>query len=192
MDLGKFTEAEEVLSPSESSGEPPYGAPGLFLLGKMYQLTNRHKSAQRCFQQALSLDPLMWCAFEELCALGAEPDTTDYLKMEAPVSIVLSEQKNSATIPGASPASHNGNSQTVTPMSGPIGLAEQGNFETPDLVPQAMQPPPMKKGAKDSSFVPLVSPRLLEDNQLLHSGKFLDEGTVRKVCLSQNLLFLLV
>ena len=57
----------------------PHGAAGFHLLGKLYQMTNRHANAIVAFSTALKLDPMMWCAFEELCVLGAESETRQYV-----------------------------------------------------------------------------------------------------------------
>jgi hypothetical protein len=35
-----------------------------------FRYTDRRKSAVHHFKQALSVDPLMWAAYEELCVLG--------------------------------------------------------------------------------------------------------------------------
>ena len=48
----------------------PNGAAGFYLLGKICRLTNRHKVAQSYHKAALTLDPLLWSAYEELCMLG--------------------------------------------------------------------------------------------------------------------------
>ena len=48
----------------------PRGAAGYYLLGRICGLTNRHRAAVSYHRAALTLDPLMWCAYEELCALG--------------------------------------------------------------------------------------------------------------------------
>ena len=59
----------------------PNGAAGVYLLGRVYQLSNRHSLAVREFQRALQMDPLMWCAFEQLCALSPDADAKRYLEM---------------------------------------------------------------------------------------------------------------
>ncbi|KAJ4837287.1 Cell division cycle protein 27 B [Turnera subulata] len=70
MDL--LNEAEVALSPAnETTAEVPNGAPGHYLLGLIYRYTERRKSAIHHFKQALSIDPLFWAAYEELCVLGA-------------------------------------------------------------------------------------------------------------------------
>lgn len=48
----------------------PNGAAGFYLLGRICRLTNRHKVAQSYHKAALTLDPLLWSAYEELCLLG--------------------------------------------------------------------------------------------------------------------------
>ncbi|RDY02295.1 Cell division cycle protein 27-like B, partial [Mucuna pruriens] len=66
MDL--LSEAEAALCPAnEPSVEVPNGAAGHYLLGMIYRYTDRRKSAIHHFKQALSMDPLMWAAYEELC-----------------------------------------------------------------------------------------------------------------------------
>ncbi|XP_059652708.1 cell division cycle protein 27 homolog B isoform X2 [Cornus florida] len=75
MDL--LSEAEAALCPAnEPSAEVPNGAAGHYLLGLIYRFTDRRKSAVHHFKQALSLDPLLWTAYEELCILGAAEDAT--------------------------------------------------------------------------------------------------------------------
>ncbi|CAH1448650.1 unnamed protein product [Lactuca virosa] len=75
MDL--LNEAEMALCPSnEPSAEVPNGAAGHYLLGLIYRYTDRMKSAAHQFNQALSLDPLLWAAYEELCKLGAAGEAT--------------------------------------------------------------------------------------------------------------------
>ena len=57
----------------------PNGAAGYYLLGRIHSLTNRHDAAVQFHTSALILDPLLWAAYEELCALGAswQSSTTD-------------------------------------------------------------------------------------------------------------------
>ena len=47
------------------------GAPGEYLLGRICKDTGRKAAAVAHFTRALALDPLMWSAYEGLCALGA-------------------------------------------------------------------------------------------------------------------------
>lgn len=49
----------------------PNGAAGLHLLGRVCRATGRDAAAAAWFAKALRLDPLMWGAYEALCALGA-------------------------------------------------------------------------------------------------------------------------
>ncbi|KAJ4953531.1 hypothetical protein NE237_030363 [Protea cynaroides] len=70
MDL--LSEAEAALCPAnEPNAEVPNGAAGHYILGLIYRYTDRRKSAVDHFKQALSIDPLLWAAYEELCILGA-------------------------------------------------------------------------------------------------------------------------
>jgi anaphase-promoting complex subunit 3 len=57
----------------------PNGAAGLYLLGRINQLSNRHIAAIAYYNSTLQLDPMMWAAFEELCALGGEHEAQQYL-----------------------------------------------------------------------------------------------------------------
>ena len=60
----------------------PHGAAGYYLLGRVCRLSNRQKQAAQFFAAALALDPLLWCAYEELCILGAP--TTPEVQAESP------------------------------------------------------------------------------------------------------------
>ncbi|XVE98099.1 hypothetical protein REPUB_Repub03eG0076200 [Reevesia pubescens] len=75
MDLLK--EAETALCPAnDPCGEIPNGAAGHYLLGLIYRYTDRKKNAIHHFRLALSIDPLLWAAYEELCVLGAAEEAT--------------------------------------------------------------------------------------------------------------------
>ncbi|XP_073221420.1 cell division cycle protein 27 homolog B-like isoform X2 [Cicer arietinum] len=45
-------------------------------MSQVQRYTDRRKSAIHHFKQALSMDPLMWAAYEELCILGAAEEAT--------------------------------------------------------------------------------------------------------------------
>ena len=47
------------------------GAAGHYLLGKISRLKNNFNYAVGHYQLALQMDPLLWCAYEELCLIGA-------------------------------------------------------------------------------------------------------------------------
>ena len=86
--VGKLAEAERALTGGEA---PPRdgrreaavagGAAGRYLLGEIHLRTGRTPTAVENFCAALSMDPLMWCAYEALCQIGAD---------EAVVEIVAS------------------------------------------------------------------------------------------------------
>ncbi|XP_042033719.1 cell division cycle protein 27 homolog B-like [Salvia splendens] len=88
MDL--LNEAEAALSPNECNVEVPNGAAGHFLLGLVYRYTDRKHSAINHFNQALSLDPLLWAAYEELCILGAAEEAT--LVFDDGASLLIQKQ----------------------------------------------------------------------------------------------------
>ncbi|CAN6463820.1 unnamed protein product [Victoria cruziana] len=76
MDL--LREAEAALCPpNEPNNEVPNGAAGHYLLGLIYRYTDRRRLAVEHFTQSLSMDPLMWAAYEELCILGAAEDANE-------------------------------------------------------------------------------------------------------------------
>ncbi len=64
-----------LLRRAEAGGgaQVPHGAAGYYLLGRICRLTNRQRQAVQHFAAALALDGLLWCAYEELCILGAPP-----------------------------------------------------------------------------------------------------------------------
>lgn len=77
LSLGKYTEAEDALvGPLQPAGmtngftNVPGGAAGLYLLGRICRLTGRVQKAIQHLCNALLQDPLLWCAYEELCMLG--------------------------------------------------------------------------------------------------------------------------
>ena len=200
MELGKFTEAEGVLIPNNDDGEIPNGAAGVHLLGKIYQLSNRPSAAAEKFQAALRIDPLMWCSFEELCSLGPGSDAQEYLQVsksrQVPEYLNINRNfhtpKISSEVPDSSAAEMTQRPSTAkTPVVGQVELQlDSQTYETPNAVPQVVQPPPMKKGPRDNVQFPVASesPTLLSGEQFMCGRKFLDEGTVRKV--SSHIYFL--
>lgn len=191
LELGKFTEAEAVLLPDDDTESIPNGAAGVHLLGKVYQLSNRPTSAIKQFRTALRLDPLLWCAFEELCSLGPETDAQEYLQMDGGSRSVTdyrhgyqstcAPRLDSITDISPQNAAINACTQAKTPVIGQTEIQmDSETYETPHAAPQAVQPPPMKKIPRESVQY-AESPMMLSEDHLLGGRKFLDEGTVRKV-----------
>ncbi|KAJ0254178.1 Cell division cycle protein 27 B [Hirschfeldia incana] len=86
MDL--LNEAESALCPlNEPGAEIPNGAAGHYLLGLIYKYTDRRKNAAQQFKLSLTLDPLLWAAYEELCILGAAEEATVVFGEAAALSI---------------------------------------------------------------------------------------------------------
>ncbi|XP_010540977.1 PREDICTED: cell division cycle protein 27 homolog B-like isoform X2 [Tarenaya hassleriana] len=79
--------ASALCPPNEPGAEIPNGAAGHYLLGLVYKLTDRKKNAVQQFRQALTIDPLLWGAYEELCALGAAEEATAVFDEAAALSI---------------------------------------------------------------------------------------------------------
>ncbi|XBI11823.1 hypothetical protein VPH35_138801 [Triticum aestivum] len=76
--MNLLREAEETLCPvNEPNVEVPSGATGHYLLGLIYRYTGRVAAAAEQFTQALTLDPLLWAAYEELCILGVAEDANE-------------------------------------------------------------------------------------------------------------------
>ncbi|PRW57027.1 CDC27 family isoform 1 [Chlorella sorokiniana] len=81
MQLGKLTEAESALLPDNDAMRVPNGGAGFYLLGRIHQLSNRHSTAIAYYSTALQADPMLWSAFEELCALGADHEAQQFLML---------------------------------------------------------------------------------------------------------------
>jgi tetratricopeptide (TPR) repeat protein len=81
VSLQLHREAEEclVLNPAAGFANVPRGPYGLTLLGSVYKVLQQRDRAIACFRAALVLEPLMWSAADQLCALGADQDPTEDL-----------------------------------------------------------------------------------------------------------------
>ena len=115
----------------------PCGAAGHYLLGRICALSNRHDSAVAHFCDALRADSLLWCAYEELCALGEGTKAEELMGGLAPVL-----------------ASHQQQQQAHMQQQLPANAAEGLGPETPWLQQQQQQgqgfasaqqgPPPLR------------------------------------------------
>ncbi|EIE23188.1 TPR-like protein [Coccomyxa subellipsoidea C-169] len=107
--LGKLNEAEQALNPDgdPQKGEVPHGAAGYYLLGKICALSNRHDTAIHYYAAALTLDPLLWCAYEELCNLGADAKAAGLLNRGR-------ESESAAASPSGISSSH---AEAATPFT---------------------------------------------------------------------------
>ncbi|GLT33039.1 hypothetical protein SLA2020_076610 [Shorea laevis] len=94
MDL--LGEAEAALLPiEEHSAEIPNGAAIHHLLGLIYRYTDRRKHSVEHFRNALSIDPLLWAAYEELCLLGEAEEATSIFGEAAVPGVLKHFQCNS-------------------------------------------------------------------------------------------------
>ncbi len=203
VELGKITEAEGVLLVNSEVEAIPNGAAGVYLLGRVYQLSNRHSLAVREFQRALQMDPLMWCAFEQLCALSPDADAKRYLEMvptameaamqydtafmtpvetlvETPVGSAVPMDVKTAVLPHRPPlGAHASHPTAQTPAVGPgldyrtPEMVAVGSFETPHVAPQVAQPPVVKKGSKERTE-PCTNQTPVVSPMLLSGSQFLD------------------
>lgn len=200
VELGKITEAEGVLLPNSELEAIPNGAAGVYLLGRVYQLSNRHSLAVREFQRALQMDPLMWCAFEQLCALSPDADAKGYLEvvptamegvvqydttymtpMDTPVGPMAPLEVKTGALAHRPPLSAHASHPTArTPATG-TGLdyttpemVTQGSFETPHMAPQVAQPPVVRKGSKEQTELG-ADEMPVASPMLLSGSQFLDD-----------------
>nr|GMD37102.1 cell division cycle protein 27 homolog B isoform X1 [Ipomoea batatas] len=209
MDL--LNEAEMALSQTnDPTSEVPNGAAGHYLLGLIYRYTDRKKSAVHHFNQALSLDPLLWAAYEELCILGAADEAASVFNEAASLCV---QKKHEHHGKDASPrqlrhmhsnslrefsGNYNGviASGGVTSQSLSSGPANNAFCNTPS--PMASQhfnafqisglaPPPVCRNAQQNGVHPSAPGG---DNSLRSAvnsnvqpprRKFVDEGKLRKV-----------
>ncbi|XP_065849813.1 cell division cycle protein 27 homolog B isoform X2 [Euphorbia lathyris] len=126
MDL--LNEAEAVLCPvNEPSTEVPNGAAGHYLLGLIHRYTDRRKSAIHHFKQALTIDPLLWAAYEELCVLGIAEEATSFFGETA----VLCIQKQYVNHALASQNLQNSNEER--------NLLPAKNFSSEDVSPRHLK-----------------------------------------------------
>jgi len=70
MAVANYQAAESALM-CHGEGQVPNGAAGLHLLGRIARLTGRDQAAAAWFVKALRADPMLWSAYDQLCALGA-------------------------------------------------------------------------------------------------------------------------
>jgi hypothetical protein len=88
-DLCPFQTSESLVSQAlQQLDRIPNGAAGIHLLGQIAQATGRRADAILLFQAALTVDPYMWCSFEQLCALGVDAAPEAWI---ANVSVPLPE-----------------------------------------------------------------------------------------------------
>ncbi|KAL1107719.1 hypothetical protein V6Z11_D03G065100 [Gossypium hirsutum] len=71
LEMDLFCEAEAALLPvKDLCAEVPNGAAVQYLLGIIYRDTDRKNKSIEHFRKTLSIDPLFWAAYEQLCMLG--------------------------------------------------------------------------------------------------------------------------
>ena len=55
------------------------GAAGRYLMGEIHIRTGRKATAIEHYCAALNIDPLMWCAYQALCEIGADEEVVEFI-----------------------------------------------------------------------------------------------------------------
>ncbi|GJD11264.1 Cell division cycle protein 27 [Galdieria sulphuraria] len=82
FEQNKLREAEDSLRWNEKEEEIPGKAAGHYLLGLIYQRSNRKNKAIDQFKKCLEKDATLWMAYVALCELGSSPDPDTYFSKE--------------------------------------------------------------------------------------------------------------
>lgn len=156
LQLHLLPEAEAALTPrpSEQPNSVPNGGAGLYLLGLICRRTDRRQSAIQHLSAALSLDPFLWCAYEELCQLGAEEEASRaYGDAAMAAAEQLTQQAGAVTSSGNATSRQNlpdeelrrsGSPQHMrTPLGVQAGQVQNGSIASPlPASPSAFSTPP--------------------------------------------------
>ncbi|KAK3041184.1 hypothetical protein RJ639_028663 [Escallonia herrerae] len=194
MDL--LHEAETALCPANGpSAEVPNGAAGHYLLGLIYRYTDRRKSAVHHFNQALSVDPLFWVAYEELCILGAAEEATAVFGEAASLCIqklylhhgLASQSLHASSDDNASTTTKNFGLEDISPRQ--LRHMHGNNFKDSTELPSmsAVAPPPVCRNVQPNGPNPNAvsadgSPRSTVNSTIqAPRRKFVDEGKLRKI-----------
>ncbi|XP_062587206.1 cell division cycle protein 27 homolog, partial [Saccostrea cucullata] len=154
MDVGKLSEAEEVLtgnifskSKSVEEIEAEFGSMSchtLSILGAIFSKTERISKAVECYKKSLKLNPLLWSAFERLCSLGDKSDPSQVFQVPAqsqstPV-MQLTEVPSVVTMPTTVKAPNP--ILKVTEVLTPVSETSQACTEVDTNVLETPQPQP--------------------------------------------------
>ncbi|PKI32308.1 hypothetical protein CRG98_047307 [Punica granatum] len=191
MDL--LNEAEAALCPAnEPIAEVPNGGAGHYLLGLVYRYTDRRTNAVHHFKQALSLDPLLWTAYEELCILEEDRNLTSSRNLVSAEEVSPRQLKqlsgnNVREVPGSCQG-------MTTSVRGagqpPNGVYHLSLYNTPSPIAtqfSAAAPPPLCRnlqpnGSNTSTAAADSSPRSTINSTIqAPRRKFVDEGKLRKI-----------
>ncbi|KAL1097322.1 hypothetical protein V6Z11_D05G027700 [Gossypium hirsutum] len=187
MDL--LSEAETALCHSnEPGGEIPNGAAGHYLLGLIYRYTDRKKSAIHHFRLALSIDPLLWAAYEELSILGAAEEATAVFGEAAALCIQKQYVHHGAASPNLHVSTAVSSGAVAQPQNG--GPSNTSFYNTPSPMASqlsAVAPPPLCRnvqpnGSNLNTGNTDGSPRSVVNTTIqAPRRKFVDEGKLRKI-----------
>eukprot|EP00198_Chlamydomonas_reinhardtii_P011747 XP_001701084.1 subunit of anaphase promoting complex [Chlamydomonas reinhardtii] len=80
LGMGRYPEAKDALL-RMGEAEIPYGPAGLYLMGRCCRLTHCMAEAKDFYLRALRGNPLLWSAYEELCAVGGDEEAAEVRKV---------------------------------------------------------------------------------------------------------------
>jgi len=147
--LGKLAEAERALqpeAPTKEDADARLGAAELHLLGLICRQTDRREMAVVHFCEALTLDPFLWSAYEELCGLGAE---------EQAAACMDSAHLHLGSLPSAADMDMELMPPPPPPVPMPSQVTPAGAWGTPADTPLTAQTPV----APPSMATPAATPR---------------------------------
>ncbi|CAJ1947310.1 unnamed protein product [Sphenostylis stenocarpa] len=177
MDL--LGEAEAALCPiNDPSAEVPNGAAGHYLLGLIYRLLNCLRinvalsyCAIQHFKWALSMDPLMWAAYEELCILGAAEEATVVFG-EAAAILIQKQYLNCSTSPNPHMSPEDSNEVAPIPcmseegsprlLKQMQGLKDLGAYHHGSSILGGATGQPINSGSSNMSFYNTPSPMVAQ------------------------------
>jgi anaphase-promoting complex subunit 3 len=183
FEQNKLREAEESLRWNEKEEEIPGKAAGHYLLGLVYQRSNRKNKAVDQFKKSLEKDPTMWMAYVALCDLGSCPDPDVYFSKDE--STVLSMQEQASEDAGvqqsSATTSQGGLSCLIAPMETTTCYSErqrppqivgrttqEEEYVTPYHTPKRLSSP----FSRSSRIASMSNPPLQSNNALPKSGDF--------------------
>uniref|UniRef100_A0A0E0LDL7 Cdc23 domain-containing protein n=1 Tax=Oryza punctata TaxID=4537 RepID=A0A0E0LDL7_ORYPU len=180
--MNLLREAEEALCPvNEPNIEVPSGATGHYLLGVIYRYTGRVEAAAEQFVQALTLDPLLWAAYEELCILGVAEDANECfseataLRLQQELTSTSNVEKSNFVNENRFLSSNNGAPSNLSQFDTPSPTSTQASGIAPPPLFRNMHAYQNTTGGNAPS-----KPKVNAPNLTLRR-KYIDEAGLKKV-----------
>ena len=141
LEMENLEEAEAALLGSLEQGVVDVAANSYYLLGVICRRSDRREAAIGHYIQALSLDPFLWSAYEDLCALGADAEAAPIygdmaaFQLQKLESLAQSSpfEHDEHEFSLRTPSSNNGSPKHRRLYSGSSGMSSDANaaFVTP-------------------------------------------------------------